>query len=112
MLDLVDSFVGGPSADVHILSHTQGDSLGAFLVFQREFIDRTLAVRSMHSPICVVLLDAETLEFCRALAFWEVFPGTRESHQHVRRISLEPGMKLVCNSTNTFNEGQRLNEPR
>ncbi|KLO15044.1 hypothetical protein SCHPADRAFT_871712 [Schizopora paradoxa] len=81
MLDLVDSFVGGPSADVHILT------LPKEILLVYAFAD------------CVVLLDAETLEFCRALAFWEVFPGTRESHQHVRRISIEPGMKLIAASS-------------
>ena len=43
----------------------------------------------------VVIFSARTLAFVRALAFWEVFPSTRNSSQSVQCLAVENGMKLV-----------------
>ncbi|THH06398.1 hypothetical protein EW145_g4114 [Phellinidium pouzarii] len=80
MLDLIHSFVGCPSSDVHIL--TLPDEI--LLVYA--FVD------------CVVLLDARTFAFNRALAFSDVFPGIRDTNEHIKCVSIEPGMKLIAAS--------------
>lgn len=44
---------------------------------------------------CVVLLDARTFEFLRALTFREVIPAVNGTDEAIRCISIEPGMRLV-----------------
>ncbi|KAH8120057.1 RAVE protein 1 C terminal-domain-containing protein [Phellopilus nigrolimitatus] len=80
MLDLVRSFVGCPSSDVHILN------LPNEILLAYAFAD------------CVVLLNARTFAFVRALAFREVFPSARDTSDHVKCVSIEPGMKLIAAS--------------
>lgn len=43
----------------------------------------------------VVLLDARTFAFARALAFFEVFPALRGTSERIKCVSIEPSMKLV-----------------
>ncbi|KAI5121293.1 hypothetical protein M0805_003762 [Coniferiporia weirii] len=80
MLDLVHSFVGCPSSDVHILT------LPNAILLAYAFAD------------CVVLLDARTFALNRILSFGEVFPGVRNASQVVNCVSIEPGMKLIAAS--------------
>ncbi|EJD03819.1 uncharacterized protein FOMMEDRAFT_106015 [Fomitiporia mediterranea MF3/22] len=80
MLELVHAFVGCPSSDVHILT------LPSEILLAYAFAD------------CVVLLDARTFVFKRALTFREVFPSSRDTNEHIRRVSIEPSMKLIAAS--------------
>ncbi|OSD03553.1 hypothetical protein PYCCODRAFT_1476945 [Trametes coccinea BRFM310] len=76
MLDLTQAYTGCPSSSLQ------------FLHLPRE----TLLANS------VVVLNARTLGFIRALAFWEVFPSTRHLEQSVQCLTVDNGMKLVVAS--------------
>ncbi|OCB85636.1 hypothetical protein A7U60_g7286 [Sanghuangporus baumii] len=80
MLELVHAFVGCPSSDVHILT------LPNEILLAYAFAD------------CVVILNARTFAFMRALTFREVFPSARDTSEHIRRVSIEPTMKLIAAS--------------
>ena len=43
----------------------------------------------------IIVLNARTLAFIRALAFWEAFPGAIHANQAIRCLAIDPGMKLV-----------------
>lgn len=48
------------------------------------------------SSDAIVILNALSLTFIRTLAFWEAFPGALHSKDVINRVSVDPGMKLVC----------------
>ncbi|KAI0673553.1 WD repeat-containing protein [Trametes maxima] len=80
MLDLTQAYTGCPSSSLQFL-HLPRETLLLY-----PFADS------------VVVLNARTLAFVRALAFWEVFPSTRHLTQSVRCLTVENGMKLVVAS--------------
>lgn len=43
----------------------------------------------------IIILNARTLAFVRALAFWEAFPGAIHANQIIKCLTIDPGMKLV-----------------
>ncbi|THH13364.1 hypothetical protein EW146_g6843 [Bondarzewia mesenterica] len=46
----------------------------------------------------IVILNARTLLLVRALAFWEVFPGSRHINEAISCLSVDSGMKLIVAS--------------
>ncbi|KAL4242218.1 hypothetical protein ABKN59_001911 [Abortiporus biennis] len=47
---------------------------------------------------CIIILNAHSLSFIRALAFWEAFPGALHSKESINRLSIDPNMKLIVAS--------------
>jgi len=45
-----------------------------------------------------VILDARKLDLVHILPFWDVFPGTLHSEEHLSCLSVDSGMKLVCSN--------------
>lgn len=43
----------------------------------------------------VIIRNATTLAFIRALAIWEAFPGSLHVNESIQCLSVDPGMKLV-----------------
>lgn len=43
----------------------------------------------------IIILNARTLAFIRALAVWEAFPGALHTTEAIRCLSIDPGMRLV-----------------
>ncbi|EIW64094.1 WD repeat-containing protein [Trametes versicolor FP-101664 SS1] len=80
MLDLTQAYTGCPSSSLQFL-HLPRETLLLY-----PFADS------------VVVLNARTLAFVRALAFWEVYPSTRHLAQSVQCLAVENGMKLVVAS--------------
>ncbi|KAI0830734.1 WD repeat-containing protein [Trametes gibbosa] len=80
MLDLTQAYTGCPSSSLQFL-HLPRETLLLY-----PFADS------------VVVLNARTLAFIRALAFWEVFPSTRHLAHSVQCLTVENGMKLVVAS--------------
>ncbi|KAH8099423.1 WD repeat-containing protein [Cristinia sonorae] len=46
----------------------------------------------------ILILNALSLAFVRAIAFWEAFPGALHSKDVITRLSVDPGMKLLVAS--------------
>ncbi|KAI0778601.1 WD repeat-containing protein [Trametes elegans] len=80
MLDLTQAYAGCPTSSLQFL-HLPRETLLLY-----PFADS------------VVVLNARTLAFVRALAFWEVFPSTRHLAQPVQCLTVENSMKLVVAS--------------
>ncbi|KAI0963718.1 hypothetical protein AcW1_000718 [Taiwanofungus camphoratus] len=80
MLELLQAYTGHPISGLQ------------FLILPRE----TLLLYPLTDS--VVILNARTLTFLRALAFWEAFPGTRHGGDFVKCLSIDHGMKLVVAS--------------
>ncbi|KZT72790.1 hypothetical protein DAEQUDRAFT_704451 [Daedalea quercina L-15889] len=80
MLDLLQAYTGCPTTSLQ------------FLALPRETL---LLYPSLDS---IIIVNARTLAFLRALAFWEVFPGTRHTAGFVRCLTVDSGMKLVVAS--------------
>ncbi|KAH9944024.1 RAVE protein 1 C terminal-domain-containing protein [Epithele typhae] len=80
MLDLTQAFAGCPPSSL------------SFLHLPRE----TLLLYPFADS--VVIFNARTLAFIRALALWEVFPSTRNTLQSVQCLTVENSMKLVVAS--------------
>lgn len=43
----------------------------------------------------IIILNARTLAFVRALAVWEAFPGALHTAEAITCLSVDPGMRLV-----------------
>ncbi|CCM05189.1 uncharacterized protein FIBRA_07398 [Fibroporia radiculosa] len=80
MLELLQSYPGRPTSGLQ------------FLALPQEIL---LLYPSADS---IVVLNAHSLVFLRALAFWEAFPGMRHSYMSVQCLSIDAGMKLVVAS--------------
>ncbi|TFY65144.1 hypothetical protein EVJ58_g2168 [Rhodofomes roseus] len=80
MLDLLQAYTGCPTTGLQ------------FLALPRETL---LLHPSLDS---IIILNARTLAFLRALTFWEVFPGTRHIAGSVSCLTIDSGMKLVVAS--------------
>ncbi|GBE78251.1 hypothetical protein SCP_0111340 [Sparassis crispa] len=80
MLELLQSYTGSPTTTLYSLA------------LPREIL---LLYPSGDS---VVILNARTLVFVRALAFWEAFPGTRHRKDPIQCLTIDPGMKLAVAS--------------
>lgn len=46
----------------------------------------------------IIILNAGSLAFIRAVAFWEAFPGALYAREAIRCLSIDPGMRLVRES--------------
>lgn len=98
MLDLTQAYTGCPSSSLQFLHLPRETLLVGLLLYLQSSAGSNLACHQLY-PFAdsVVVLNARTLAFVRALAFWEVYPSTRHLAQSVQCLAVENGMKLVRN---------------
>ncbi|KAI0316614.1 WD repeat-containing protein [Amylostereum chailletii] len=80
MLDLLRAYTGSPSAELQ------------FLVLPKE----TLLL--YPSADTVIIHNASSLLFLRALAFWEIFPGAHHANEPIACLAVDPALKLIVAS--------------
>ncbi|CDO73196.1 hypothetical protein BN946_scf185007.g251 [Trametes cinnabarina] len=98
MLDLTQAYTGCPSSSLQFLHLPRETLLASLLHICNHTCFDPLPLKLYPFADSVVVLNARSLTFVRALAFWEVFPSTRHLEQSVQCLTVENGMKLVVAS--------------
>lgn len=95
MLNFLRAYTGCPTTGLQHLVLPRETLLASplpFISLARIFSSNTQFYPSSDS---IIILNALSLAFVRALAFWEAFPGALHSKDVINRVSVDPGMKLV-----------------
>jgi len=94
MFNLLQSYVGYPSAGLHHLCLASRSLVvcSSCVTSTPPLVD---SFQCYPSADAIVILDAHTLRLVRVLAFWEAFPGTRYTKDFVNCISVDSTMKIV-----------------
>ncbi|TCD69890.1 regulator of (H+)-ATPase in vacuolar membrane [Steccherinum ochraceum] len=98
MLNFLRAYTGCPTTGLQHLVLPRETLLASPLPFISSAHIFSSYSQFYPSSDSIIILNALSLAFVRALAFWEAFPGALHSKDVINRVSVDPGMKLVVAS--------------